>query len=201
MALAGVKTVICHAIAFVALCAPISALSETVIYYDCNRSDRTMTYRSEPCHENEWEIRRYEVDLSIFDNSNKESVGMTQGAPIELHPNASGNYTVEGTINGHTVNFMVDTGASFVSITKQAASDFGITGCATGEGKAGKGETANGIVDTCTTIAKQLTFSGFQLSDVAITIMPGTTPVLLGMNVLKQFKIETTNGVMRISRQ
>lgn len=178
------------------LCLPSLAFSET--YYDCNGPDKTMTYRAEPCHKGEWEIQRHEVDLSIYDNKNKEWVGMASSGPLELHPEPNGNYLVDGSINGHAVKFVVDTGASFLSLTAEVAAAFGVTDCKAGS----KTATANGVVDTCMGTAKQITFGNLQLNDVEISIVPNLAGnPLLGMNVLSKFRVDTSNHVMRISKQ
>ena len=178
------------------LCTTPLAFSET--YYDCNRADRTITYRAEPCHKGEWEIMRHEVDLTIYDHKNKEWVGNSDSGPLELFPEENGNYTVRGSINGHALKFVIDTGASFLSISSQEATAYGVTECS----PAGKAATANGLVDTCMGKAKQITFGNLQLNDVEVSIVPNLTGnPLLGMNVLNKFRVDTSNGAMRISRQ
>lgn len=175
-------------------CAPLIVFSAT--YYDCIKQDRSITYRAEPCLKGEQESRHYSVDLSIYNSSNKESVGKTDPNPIDVYPTNNGIYHVPGSINGHSVLFVVDTGASNLSLSKQEAAAYGITGC-----MPSKSTTANGLVDTCIAIASKVTFGGFSLSNVPVAVMPNLVGnPLLGMNILSQFKMEQKNGVMRISK-
>jgi clan AA aspartic protease (TIGR02281 family) len=189
-----------HAIILILLSNPILAFSETITYYDCNRPDRTIAYRSEPCPNGEWEIKRQEVDISIYDNKDKEWVGMSDSGPLILKPDPKmrGNYTVKGTINGKPIVFMVDTGASYLSISSQMAATYGITDCTPG----GKTSTANGVVDTCMGKAKNISFGNLQLSDAEVSIVPNLAGnALLGMNVLNKFRVDQSGSTMRISRQ
>ncbi len=176
------------------LCTTPLAFSET--YYDCNRADRTITYRAEPCHANEWEIQRQEVNLTQYDEGKKEHTGASQ-SPINIAISENGGFYIAGTINGHAVNFQIDTGAGMLAISTQAAKDYGITGCE----NHGKSSTANGTTDTCITKAASLTFGNFELKDIDISVMPNMNDhPLLGMNVLRLFKVEAQNGSLRISK-
>lgn len=48
----------------------------------------------------------------------------------------------------------------------------------------------------------KITFGKFTLDNVEVTIMPNmSSDALLGMNVLKNFRIEQVGNVMRISSQ
>lgn len=181
------------------LLTPLLAFSETITYYDCNRPDGTIAYRAEPCEQGTWEVKKQNVDLSIYKNMNKEWNGSSNGGTLELHPDPhlKGNYTVAGSINGHATTFMIDTGASFVTISAQDAITDGITGCSSID----KASTANGVIDACRTKTSQLSFGNFHLNNIEIQVVPNNTNPLLGMNVLSQFKIETSNSTMRISKQ
>jgi len=158
----------------------IKIVSFAANHYICTNSDGNKTYQDKPCTKNELEV--------IF----KEKTNST----IELHPKANGNYFVSGTINNHPVEFLIDTGASFLALSKQNAAIYNITGCAHGTTT-----TANGIIEICIATAAQITIGKFQLNNVTITILPNLSNPLLGMNVLKQFKIEQTNNLMRISKE
>lgn len=185
------------AIPLIAFCDALPSASAAT-YYDCMKPDGSITYRAEPCFKGEKAARHFPVDLSRFDNSKKESVGTSTASPIDLRPEHNGNYLVPGSINGHAVTFTVDTGASYLSISSGTAAAFGISGCALH----GKSATANGMIDVCMTTASSITVGAFHLTDVAISVVPNLVGnPLLGMNVLRNFRIEQENGAMRISRQ
>ncbi len=114
---------------------------------------------------------------------------------VELKQTRQGHYFSSGTINGAPVVFMIDTGATTVSISSEIASRAGIQKCAPL-----LVSTANGSVTACTTTVPEITFSKFRLTNVDVNIMPNMPgDALLGMNVLRKFHIEQVDKVMRIS--
>lgn len=67
----------------------------------------------------------------------------------------------------------------------------------------GKGlmKTGNGVAQVCTTTIEKLKFGHFTLRYVQAVVMPNLSQPLLGMNVLKQFRVEQDNGEMRLSKK
>jgi aspartyl protease family protein len=172
---------------------PLTAFATT--YYDCIKQDGSVSYRVEPCLKGETESRRFQVDLDNFTPGKKESIGSDVAKSLDLRRGRSGNYFVSGSIGEHPVNFIVDTGASITSISKQAASIAGISGC-----RSRKFNTANGEVIGCVATAPMIAFGNFRLSNVEVAVMPNMNGALLGMNVLNQFKMEQHGSVMRITK-
>ena len=100
-----------------------------------------------------------------------------------------------GTVSGTPVVFMVDTGATTVSISSAIAVRAGIPRC-----EPHPVSTANGTTSGCAAVVPELSFGGFRLTNVKVDIMsamPGDA--LLGMNVLSRFRMEQVDGVMRIT--
>ena len=95
---------------------------------------------------------------------------------------------------GKSLSFVVDTGASFVSLPEAFAHDAHIY-C---DDKIGM-NTANGKTDACTAKIKKLQFGAFYIEDVAAVIVPNLGQPLLGMNVLQLFKVDQDKGEMHIS--
>ncbi|SFM30381.1 retropepsin-like aspartic protease family protein [Nitrosomonas communis] len=116
---------------------------------------------------------------------------------LDLLQTREGHYFSSGTINQLPVVFMIDTGATNVSISSEVASRAGIKKCSPR-----LVSTANGNVNACSAIVTKITFGKFKLDNVEVTIMPNmSSDSLLGMNVLKNFRIEQVGNVMRISSQ
>lgn len=114
---------------------------------------------------------------------------------VELKQTHQGHYFSSGTINGAPVVFMIDTGATTVSISSEIASRAGIQKCTPLQVS-----TANGSVTACTTTVPEITFGKFRLTHVDVNILPNMPgDALLGMNVLRKFRIEQVDKVMRIS--
>lgn len=163
--------------------AKLHVIPNLATYYNCIKPDGSKIYQDEPC-------------LNGDKKSRKNFAEQTNN-PIELRPEQNGNYLISGSINGQAVKFMVDTGASYLSLSNQAAAVYGVTGCIPSTVT-----TANGMINICIAKASQITFGGFQLNNVVVAIMPNLVGnPLLGMNVLKQFKMEQKNSLMRISKE
>lgn len=114
---------------------------------------------------------------------------------LDLQQTRGGHYFSSGAVNGFPVVFMVDTGATIVSISSTIASRAGIQNCVPRTFS-----TANGNVNACTAIVSEVSFGGFRLTDIEVAIMPNMSgDALLGMNVLRNFHIEQIGEAMRIS--
>lgn len=114
---------------------------------------------------------------------------------MELKQTRDGHYFSSGTVNGAPVVFMVDTGATVVSISAEIAARAGIWECAPRQVL-----TANGQVNACVATVPEVTFGSFRLTQVDVMVMPNMPgDALLGMNVLRNFRIEQAGKVMRIS--
>lgn len=114
---------------------------------------------------------------------------------IDLRQTRDGHYFSSGTVNGIPVVFMIDTGATTVSISTEIASRAGIQKCTPQQTA-----TANGKVNACKAIVPEVAFGKFRLHNVEVMVMPNMPAnALLGMNVLRNFHIEQIDQIMRIS--
>lgn len=114
---------------------------------------------------------------------------------MELKQTRDGHYFSSGTVNGAPVVFMIDTGATIVSVSAEIAARAGIRECAPRQVL-----TANGQVSACVATVPELTFGSFRFTQVDVMVMPNMPgDALLGMNVLRNFRIEQAGKVMRIS--
>ncbi len=125
----------------------------------------------------------------------KLSPEVTGFEQLELLQSQDGHYFSAGSVNGVPVVFMIDTGATTVSISSEVAAQAGIEQCIPISAT-----TANGIVNACSATVAEVTFGNYQITDVGVTVMPNMPGgALLGMNVLRNFRIEQVDDVMRIS--
>lgn len=114
---------------------------------------------------------------------------------LRLTQTADGHYFTGGSVNGFPVVFMVDTGATNVAISSSVAARAGINRCV-----AKVYSTANGTVQGCSTTVKEITFGSFRLLDVEVAIMPNMQgEALLGMNALRRFRLEQSDGVLTLT--
>ena len=117
-------------------------------------------------------------------------------ASISIAPDDVGQYRAQGSINGHMVGFLVDTGASLVAISERSAKEIGIP-YATSPERAPV-VTAQGQVDAFLVDIDTLTIGGIQTHHVRAAVIPGDYPVeaLLGMSFMRKVKMEQQAGVL-----
>jgi clan AA aspartic protease (TIGR02281 family) len=106
----------------------------------------------------------------------------------------NGHYFLEGSINSKPLTFVIDTGASVVSLPASLASNAGMA-C---KDKVIV-DTANGQTNACTAVISELKFGHFVIKNAPARVVPNLSQPLLGMNVLQQFNMKQENGEMRIS--
>jgi len=130
-------------------------------------------------------------------NPNRNVHSMRAGDAIEvtLRQNRYGHYAATGAINGHPVEFLLDTGATEVSVPERVAARIGLA-----RGASGKVNTANGLVTTYATRIVQLRLGDIVLEDVRAHINPGMRgeEVLLGMSALKALEFTQRDGMLTL---
>lgn len=110
-------------------------------------------------------------------------------AEVILDQNRQGHYVARGTINDTAVTFLLDTGATQVSIPSHIAKQLGLV--AQGNYRV---QTANGSVTVYKTEIAQLSLGNIFLYNVAAHINPAmkSDEILLGMSALKQVDFHQT---------
>ncbi|MFO8006043.1 TIGR02281 family clan AA aspartic protease [Thioalkalivibrio sp.] len=116
-----------------------------------------------------------------------------QGAANELvlRRNHAGHYLAPGMINGEPVIFLLDTGATQVSVPVHLADRLGLHA-----GSRGRALTANGPVEVRRTRIRELALGPFVIGNVSGHINPGMRgdQVLLGMSVLSHLDFAQRDG-------
>jgi clan AA aspartic protease (TIGR02281 family) len=163
----------------------------------CKNQEGAVVYQNTPCQENHDTVSSWTPKAEKNPVLGSADMAADKGKePIELNlkQNPYGHFSTEGSINNKPINFIVDTGASFVALPEAVAHD-ALIYC---DNKV-KMDTANGMTDACTSKISSLTFGPFQIKEVLAVIQPNLRQPLLGMNVLQLFKIEQKSGEMKIS--
>ena len=113
---------------------------------------------------------------------------------IELKRSQDGHFYIDGMIQGKRVRFLIDTGASIVSIQQSLALHMGLN-C----DRISTFSTANGQVKGCTTRVATLSFGPFQIENANVVILPNLGgKALLGMNALQRVHIEQKGDRLRL---
>lgn len=135
--------------------------------------------------------------LSHQENPNQRVTGTQsdQFNEVVLTRNRNHHYVANGTINGHAVTYLVDTGATHVAIPPQVAQRLGLT-----PGREGRAQTANGLVRTASTQLSTLSLGTIELKNVRGSITYGMSgeEILLGMSALKNVEFTHRNGELTI---
>ncbi|MGZ8216297.1 retropepsin-like aspartic protease family protein [Methylomagnum sp.] len=121
-----------------------------------------------------------------------------QIAEMILSPSANGNFYVRGEINRQPVLFVVDTGASAVSIPERLQYSLRLS-----RGRYLQTATANGVAGMYETQVKSLTIGPLSFKNVSAVLNPGAPDdtVLLGMTALREVRMVQQNGRMSLQKE
>jgi clan AA aspartic protease (TIGR02281 family) len=164
-------------------------------FYECIAPDGGKSYQLESCSTGygQKQIRSDQPPKrQRVDNSNQPTT--TQVIRNGLHFGGVGH------INGKPYRMMVDTGASFVSMSKAQALHAGIAL----RGRAIKTQTANGVVRGILTTAETVNFAGHEVKHVPVIVQMEGKPfpgILLGMSYLRYFDLNMNGSVMSMTRK
>lgn len=122
----------------------------------------------------------------------------TATSTVKLSSDSGGVYRTTGKINNKQVNYIVDTGATLVSLNSSLAIELGIDYKNTS--KTAKSETANGLVDVYIVTLDSVETGAIKIKNVEAAVHEGNFPtaVLLGMSFLKQLKMEREGEVLSL---
>ena len=130
------------------------------------------------------------------------AVGATaapSGNKIVLSASSGGHFITQGQINGRTVQFMVDTGATTVAMSTSDAERLGID---YRKGQLGRGNTANGSVTVYQVKLASVRVGDVEVYDVDAAVLPsGASQVLLGNSFLSRFQMTRTNDQLVLERR
>ncbi|RON30841.1 TIGR02281 family clan AA aspartic protease [Pseudomonas brassicacearum] len=135
----------------------------------------------------QWESRQQNPNTVV---SSEQGEGFIE---VKLASNTQGHFVASGQINGQPVDFMLDTGATDVSIPAEMAErlklekGFGVTL-----------STANGRTQGYRTRIDRLQLGDIVLRDVRALVVPGLDgkQVLLGMSALNKLEFTQRGGTM-----
>jgi aspartyl protease family protein len=129
----------------------------------------------------------FDDQLAKHFNPNPEPISSSgQGVQVvRLKQNRAGHYVSGGAINGQPVVFLLDTGATHVSVPMHLAEQLNLQ-----KGRASWVQTANGRVQVAQTSIQRLSIGDIQLDNVRANLNPGfkENEILLGMSALKQLE-------------
>jgi len=122
------------------------------------------------------------------------------GSSVTLSPNGSGHYVTRGSINGASVRFLVDTGASMVSMDASHAHSAGIDYL---EGRKTLASTANGVAEVYVVKLDSVQVGNILLTNIDGIVHANTDlpVVLLGMSFLNRLDMRRENSNLTLKRR
>lgn len=113
---------------------------------------------------------------------------------IAISASRDGHYYIDGAINGVPLRFMIDTGATYVSVDADFARAARLP-----KGVRGYFSTANGDVEGEIVKNQDVSVDAFHVSGLSVAVTPAQSTVgLLGQNFLRHFEVSQSDGVLRL---
>lgn len=132
-------------------------------------------------------------------NQSPQTLGTEDGrVSIVLERNRSGHYVFDGTVNGVAVEFLLDTGATDVSVPERIANLLQLR-----RGARLRAVTANGITTAYATTIDRLTVGGLEETNIRASIVPNLPgeQILLGMSFLKRLDFSQRGDTLILSQR
>ncbi len=136
----------------------------------------------------------YMLERQHNPNQNIKSNNYNNGIrEVTLQSNRYGHYVTNGSINGQPVVFLLDTGATRVSIPEPIANRLNLT-----RGMPLKTNTANGIITTYSITLDKVALGAIELKSVRASINPNMLgdEILLGMSFLKHLEWNQRGNIL-----
>ena len=120
---------------------------------------------------------------------------------VQIWPDSNGMYSVNGTINGRSIGFLVDTGANTIALNANDAQRIGIDYKA--KGKKVMGETASGRSWVYLLTLDTVSVGQIKLHDVEGIVFDGPHPsrALLGLTFLNRINMKRDDSMMTLEQK
>ncbi len=141
--------------------------------------------------------RRYTLQMGASPGRLGEANAASgNGRKIVLSSGPGGHFTTSGSINGQSTQFLVDTGATAISISQSEAERMGIK---YSNGRRVMTQTANGTVPAHVLTLDSVRIGEVEVRQVEAIVVPGQmSHVLLGNSFLTRFQMKRDNDVLTL---
>ena len=119
---------------------------------------------------------------------------------LKIFADRLGMYYTDGSINGQATRFLVDTGATFVTLSGRKARSLKID---YRKGIPSTAQTASAIVRTWQITLDSIEIGGIEASNVEAVVIAGDQPpeVLLGNSFLRHTRMENAGSVLELKQR
>lgn len=126
------------------------------------------------------------LDQQNNPNQNTSTEWKDNTAEVRLKQNRYGHYVVNGKINNQPVTFLLDTGATLISIPENIANQLQLK-----KGYPAQSQTANGTITVYSTRLDLVSIGKIELKDLRASINPHMSgdEVLLGMSFMRHLEM------------
>ncbi|WP_416306104.1 retropepsin-like aspartic protease family protein [Neptunicella sp. SCSIO 80796] len=138
------------------------------------------------------------LDKQFNPNQQPQSLQTSDSIMVVLEQNRQGHYVASGTINRQPVTYLLDTGATQVSIPAHLASQLNLQ-----SGYSQQVSTANGNIRVYSTRIDELTLGDIVLHDIPAHLNPAidSDEILLGMSALRKLDFQQQNGALVLTQK
>jgi aspartyl protease family protein len=137
--------------------------------------------------------------LSLGQHHRNAVAAAAASQTVTLAAEPSGHFISSGSINGHSIRFVVDTGATTIAIPASDALRLGID---YRKGTPGQTRTAGGVVPVYRVIFEKVRIGGIELAQVeGIVIEQGLDVALLGMSFLSRVDLRQEGRTMTLIKR
>lgn len=139
-----------------------------------------------------------ERSYSLSREYNQNGMSAPQKSQVSINRGVGNHYWIAGSIEGHPVQFLVDTGATSVAMNEDQARRIGIDYRVVGLPLVAS--TAGGNVNGWRVKLDSVKVGGLEVLGVEAAILEGSAPteVLLGMSFLSRVRWREENGVLQL---
>lgn len=132
----------------------------------------------------------------------QHAVGVSNGDgsdKVIMTADVQGHFYTTGTVNGTSVRFVVDTGATSIALGPNDARRIGLD---LRRGQRGMTSTANGQVVVTRIPLDTVTIGGITLHNVEAVVLPAEMPIaLLGMSFLNRMEMQRDGSTMTLKKR
>lgn len=128
------------------------------------------------------------------------NAGPVTNDPVSLYADSRGHFSGNLSINGVSLKYVVDTGATSVALN---SGDAKFAKIAYENGEKGTASTANGLVTVYRVMLNTLKIGSITLNNVEAAVVEGGYPseVLLGMSALNRLDMKRDNLIMTLTKK
>ncbi len=143
------------------------------------------------------EQRPYKLGSKISSSFSEAAAGKM----VFISSDPLGHYYVNGSINGFSTDFVVDTGASLIAMNSNVAKRLGLDYKL--EGKEGRASTASGVVKTYFLNLKRVRVGDIELNNIQGSVIEGDFPeiTLLGMSFLGKLNMSHEGKLLQLEKK